>query len=231
MKDPKVLGIIPARGGSKGIKNKNIKSLCGMPLIAYSILSSFRSKHITRLIVSTDSSEIKDISESYGAEVPFMRPKKLSQDNSLSIDLVIHAIQNLKENYDYVVLLQPTTPFRKASYIDYAISTLMKNNCDTVVSMVNVGANHPSRMYTYDDDKLLPIMTEKQLMGPRQHLGNVYIRSGDIYAARTDFVLNEKKLMGGKCTPIFIDQEEAVNIDTLNDFILAEILMEKYERK
>ena len=158
-----------------------------------------------------------------------MRPEKFSRDDSLSIDLVIHALQKLKETYDYVVLLQPTTPFRKTLYIDNAIRTLIKYNCDTVVSLVNVGANHPSRMYRYKEDKLLPIMGEEQLMGPRQNLENVYIRSGDIYAAKTDFVLNKRKLMGGKCTPIFVDQKNAVNIDTINDFILAEKLMNKHK--
>ena len=225
----KVLGIIPARGGSKGIPNKNIKNLCGKPLIAYSILSSQKAKLLDRTIVSTDSQSIMNVAKEYGANVPFLRPKHLATDNALSVDVVIHSLESLYENeaieYDIVVLLQPTTPFRTSKYIDDSIRLLVESGCDSVVSFVDVRANHPARMYKITDSQIIPILDEGVSMSPRQELEKVYIRSGDIYACRKEFLLKEKKLMGGDCRPLIIDNSLSINIDTINDFFLAERLI------
>ena len=138
----KVIAIIPARAGSKGVLNKNIKSLNGKPLISYTIEEAKKSKFIDKLIVSTDSKEIADISLSQGASVPFIRPSELSTDSSLTFDVIKHTMNFLKdkdEHYDIIVLLQPTTPFRKVESIDKAILTLKKSNKYTsVVSVIEV---------------------------------------------------------------------------------------------
>ena len=129
MKNPKILAIIPARGGSKTIKNKNIISLCGKPLIAYTIVEALKSKNLSNVIVSSDNEEIISVSTKYGAEVPFRRPKKLSSDNSLSIDVIKHSVNKMEKihniTYDIVVMLQPTTPMRTSKHIDDALKKII----------------------------------------------------------------------------------------------------------
>jgi CMP-N,N'-diacetyllegionaminic acid synthase len=225
----KVLGIIPARGGSKGVPGKNIKALGGKPLIAHSIEEAKKSRFLSTLIVSTDSEEIANISKSFGAEVPFLRPQEFATDKSLSIDVVHHALKYYQEkhdeHFDYVVLLQPTTPFRTAQDIDQSLEMLDSNDCDTIVSVVDVGANHPARMYSIADQQLKSVMNEEISMMPRQDLPPVYIRSGDVYAAKIKTIQTYNSLMGKRCFPLIIPQGRAINIDTINDFQAAELLV------
>ena len=227
---PKVLGVIPARGGSKGVPKKNIKDLKGKPLISYSIEEARRSKLMDRCIVSTDSEEIAKVSKEAGGDVPFIRPNEFATDMALSVDVIKHALNFLKEQgeeYDIVVLLQPTTPFRTAEDIDKAIEKIIKTDCDSVVSMVDVGANHPARMYTLEEaDQLESVMEEGITMRPRQELPPIYIRSGDVYASKVNSVFSKNSMMGKDCRAIVIPEKRAVNIDTLLDFKMAEIIIE-----
>ena len=146
----KVLGVIPARGGSKGIPNKNIKLLNGKPLIYYSIFEGLKSKVISDLIVSTDDEKIKKIAENFGANCPFIRPSDLSNDTALAIPTIQHAtlfMEKMKKfKYDYVVMLQPTSPLRTSTDIDKAINMLIKSSSDGIISIVNVDNNHPMKM-------------------------------------------------------------------------------------
>ncbi len=226
----KVIAIIPARAGSKGVLNKNIKSLNGKPLISYTIEEAKKSKFIDKLIVSTDSKEIADISLSQGASVPFIRPSELSTDSSLTFDVIKHTMNFLKdkdEHYDIIVLLQPTTPFRKVESIDKAILTLKKSNKYTsVVSVIDVEGNHPLRMKKIEGDYLINYIEQGfENMNPRNELPKVYIRSGAIYAILTKNFYEEQSLVSNLCSPIILDKIETINIDSPLDFKFCEFIL------
>tara|TARA_B100000963_G_scaffold213021_1_gene185649 strand:- start:7564 stop:8262 length:699 start_codon:yes stop_codon:yes gene_type:complete len=228
----KVIAIIPARAGSKGVLNKNIKSLNGKPLISYTIEEAKKSKYIDKLIVSTDSQEIADISSSLGASVPFIRPSELSTDSSLTFDVIKHTMNFLKdkdEHYDIIVLLQPTTPFRKVESIDEAILSLKKSNKYTsVVSVVDVEGNHPLRMKKIEGDYLINYIDQGfENMNPRNELPKVYIRSGAIYAILTKNFYEEQSLVSNLCSPIILDKMETINIDSPLDFEFCEFMLNK----
>ena len=218
----KVIAIIPARSGSKGVIGKNIKNLKGKPLISYTIEEAKKSKLIDKLVVSTDSKEIADISLS-------------STDSSLTFDVIKHTINFFKdkgEQYDVIVLLQPTTPFRKVESIDKAILTLKNSNKYTsVVSVVDVEGNHPLRMKKIEGDFLKNYVDQGfENMNPRKELPKVYIRSGSIYAILTKNFFKENTLVSNSCSPMILDKTETINIDTMLDFKLCEfILSDDYE--
>jgi len=228
----KVLAIIPARAGSKGLKNKNIKLLNGKPLIAYTIMQAKKSELISKIVVSTDSDEIATISKQYGAEVPFIRPKEFSYDNSLTYDVVQHCIDFFNDRqdiYDIILLLQPTTPFRPFTTIDKAIEILLNDKSfDSVVSVVDVDGNHPNRMKIIKDGKLLNYVNQGfEDMRPRKELSQVYIRSGAIYAIRVQNFISEKSLVSKNCAPIIMSYEETINIDNINDFNYCEFIIKE----
>ena len=227
----KVLAVIPARGNSKGIPRKNLYPLNGKPLIVYTIEEAIKSKLLTRSIVSTDSEEIAQIAEKYGGEVPFLRPQVLSNDTASSVDVVKHAVEEMEKKegvrYDYITLLQPTTPLRISDDIDRAIQKLMLTKCDTVISMVDVGAFHPERMYRIKNDRLVSIMGEGIAMRRRQELPPIYIRSGDIYACKRNIIFNRNTMLGNDCRPLVIPSNRAINIDTLEDLLFAEYLLKQ----
>lgn len=231
----KVLAIIPAREGSKGVKNKNIKILNDKPLISYSIEEAKKANLIDKLIVSTDSNLIADISKQNGAEVPFIRPKELATDSSLTYDVVRHTVdffENKGDFFDIILLLQPTTPFRKASTIDKAISILKNQDIFTsVVSVVDVEGNHPLRMKKIENNFLVNyIDQENENMNPRKELPKVYIRSGSIYCILTSIFKKERSLVSKSCAPLILNKMETINIDTMLDFKLCElILKERHE--
>jgi len=229
--EPKILGVIPARGGSKGIPNKNLYNLNGKPLISYTIESAKQSKYLTRFIVSTDSEEIAQVAKQYSANVPFIRPAELATDKALSVDVMKHAISEMEHRdghkYDFLVMLQPTTPLRLVGLIDKVIEKLIDTGCDTVITMVDVEAYHPARMYLIENDKLSPIMDERIPMKPRQELPSVYIRSGDVYACKRNIIFENNSLIGDDCRPYIIPSETAINIDTIKDVILAEYYLKQ----
>jgi CMP-N,N'-diacetyllegionaminic acid synthase len=224
-----VLGVIPARGGSKSIPKKNVVDLCGKPLIAYTIEAALGAKLIDCCIVSTDCEEIASVAKACGAEVPFIRPAVLSSDNAGSLGVVLHALECMEHQnntvYDAVVMLQPTTPFRKATLIDEALRRLATSHLDSVVSLVDVGANHPYRMYSLDQKNELISFVEGVVdpMMARQKLPAVYIRSGDIYATRRRCLVEQKSLIGRHSGGLVIDPEYAVNIDEPIDLEMARL--------
>lgn len=226
MTKPNILGIIPARGGSKGIPKKNLYLLNGKPLINFTIEAAKKASLLTKFIVSTDSEEIAGVAKQYGADVPFIRPEELATDTVLSVDVVKHAVAEMENQgnvrYDYLVLLQPTTPLRPPGCIDEAINKLIKTGCDTVITMVDVGANHPARMYRIENDRLVSIMDEGVSMRPRQELPPIYIRSGDVYACKRNIPFEKGSLIGNDCRAVIIPPERAINIDSMRDLILAE---------
>ena len=229
-----VLGIIPARGGSKGIKYKNISYLGNKPLIQYTIDSCLKSKNLSNFIVSTDDTRIAEISKDCGAKVPFLRPKELANDNSSSFSVVKHAAEffstNFKIQYDAYMLLQPTTPFRDDNLIDNSIDKLKNNSSATsVISIVNVESNHPFRMYTLNSGEYMKslINGDYDPMEPRQNLPNIYIRSGDIYLTTFQTLFKENSLIGSLPIGIKVDPKKAINIDTQIDLEVAKAILKR----
>ena len=162
----KILGITLARGGSKGIKNKNIKLLNNKPIIYYTIREALKSKFLTSYIVSTDSKDIKIISEKYGANVPFLRPKKLSTDTSSSSDALKHAVNFMEKlnntKYDFIIEIMATNPLKNFKDIDTIINKLIKTKADTVIAMSKVTEYHPRRLKKIVNDRIVDIMKEKK---------------------------------------------------------------------
>lgn len=222
----KLLGIIPARAGSKGVPGKNTKSLGGKPLIAYTIESAKQSSLID-IIVSTDSEEIAAIALERGAAIPFMRPAELATDSAKSIDVVIHAVQEMQKQgkqYDAVVLLQPTNPFRPSGFIDKAINLFRENNCDALVSVLPVPHEYnPHWVFEPDANGYLHIATGDATIIPRrQELPKAFYRDGCIYITRTDVLLSQQSFFGKTLGYIEADPSLHVNIDTMEDWVIAE---------
>jgi CMP-N-acetylneuraminic acid synthetase len=227
----RVLGVIPARGGSKSIHLKNIVDVCGIPLIAYSIKSAVESELLEDLIISTDNLEIAKVAKEYGGKIPFIRPSELATDSASSIDVIRHALKFMENAngvvYDACMLLQPTNPLRSSSLIDLAINIFSSSRIDSVVSMVSVGAAHPYRMYSLTASGALQpfVKNLENPMLPRQELPPIYIRSGDIYLTSRNVVLNGTDLIGEKSQGLIIEPENTVNIDSEQDLVVARSLI------
>ena len=219
-----------ARSGSKGVKNKNIKLLNKKPLICYTIEQALKSKYIDNYIVSTDSEKIRKISLKSGANVPFLRPKNLSRDNTSSSDALIHAVKYtekmMKTKYDVIVELMCTNPLKKNYDIDECIKKLIKTKSDSVIAMMKVEEYHPRRLKIIKKDKIISIMSEKKESRRQDLKPNVYIRAGSIYALDRNYFIRTKKRYGSKNSrPYILPKSRSVNIDSEIDFILAKKLI------
>ena len=190
-----VLAIIPARGGSKELPQKNILPLAGKPLIVWSIEAANKSKYIDRCIVSTDDKAIADSSKKNGSEVPFMRPSKLATDVANSNDVILHALDKLGDPYDIVMVLQPTSPLRESKDIDQALEFMQQNNVSAVVSICS--SNKPLHWhFTLETDgKLKPVYEDKIIYTNRQELPLTYIPNGALYIAKTDYFRSKKNIL------------------------------------
>lgn len=227
IKDKKILAIIPARGGSKGILNKNIIDLCGKPLIAYSIEEALKTKYIDKVFVSTDSEKIKDISLNWGADVPFMRSDELSSDSAKSIDVVLHCLEyfnNVDEYYDYVILLQPTSPLRNCKDIDDALEMIINKNGSSLVSVCPVEQN-PVLMRTIENDRMNEIVNCQKDNLRRQELPEFYIFNGAIYINSVQMLYNEKAFVNENTIPYVMDKNKSIDIDEPKDIVLAEFFL------
>jgi len=226
-----ILAVIPARGGSKGVKKKNIKDLGGKPLISYTLETALSTDIISDIVVSTDDHDIADYCKKYSeVYVPFLRPKELSTDKSLSAPVVIHALNFmeafLEKKYDLVLMLQPTSPMRKPNHIKESFNILENGGFDSVVSVVDVDGYHPLRMKTISNGKLENFIDQGfEDMRPRQDLPKVYIRNGAIYLIKRESLLKNQSLVSSKCGGYIMDSCSSVNIDSKNDFLMAEILI------
>lgn len=228
-KDKKILAIIPARGGSKGIPYKNIMNINGKPLIAYSIEAAKQSKYIDYILVSTDDYKIKEVSLQYGASVPFLRPEEISNDTAKSIDVVIHGINYLEESgeeFDYVVLLQPTSPLRTSQDIDEAIEIIIKNEKESLVSVCEVAEN-PVLMRIIKDNSLQEIINFHGDNLRRQDLPTVYIFNGALYINKVSILLKDKAFVNGKTLPYIMEKEKSIDIDNKIDAKLAELILKE----
>ena len=230
-----ILAVIPARGGSKSVPRKNITKIDGRPLISYTISSALEVDRLTDIIVSTDDSEIGSISKELGVDVPFIRPPNLATDNSQSAPVIEHALKYMEKlrgfNYDAILMLQPTSPLRTSSHINEAIDLYNTEECDSVVSIVSVGGNHPLRMKKLDGNRLSNYVDQKSWnMLPRQVLPEVYIRNGAIYVTRRDVLINESSFTGSDSRAYIMPSKRSVNIDTFHDLIVArnELSLQNY---
>ena len=222
-KTGKVLALIPARGGSKGIPRKNIRNLNGKPLIGWTIETAKRCKYIDRIVVSTDDEEIADVSASLGAEVPFIRPNHLARDETPGIDPVIHAL-NFFPEVDDLLLLQPTSPLRTVIDINNIFEIRSKYDAQSAVSVVK---SRPLEwMYRLSDDKqLIPLIVDQSKGHNRQSLPSSYILNGALYLATREFILNNKTLTNTETVAYEMPVNRSIDIDTLLDWDFAEYLI------
>lgn len=229
-----VLGIIIARGGSKGIPRKNIKPLLGKPLIYYTIEAGKSSRLLDRLIVSTEDKEIADIARSYRAEVPFMRPLELALDDTPSLSVLQHAISFMEQmGYfypDIIVLLEPTAPLRRAEHIDQGIRKILDTNADSVISVCPLEKN-PYGIKRVDGDRAFNFIESDKTYTKRQDLPKLYRFNAALYITKSHIVMKENRILGDDVRVIFMAPEESVNIDLPMDFMLAEALLRQRENR
>ena len=233
---PKILAVITARGGSKGIPGKNIKLLGGKPLIAYSIAAAKKSKLITHLIVSTDDKEIAEVAKKFGGEVPFVRPKKLAGDKTPHLPVMKHAIEFMEKKlgvvFDYAVIFQPTSPFRMPEDIDGTIAKLIETGADSAVSLVAVdSAYHPLKMKKLEGYKVLPYCFPEPEGLRHQDFPKVYKRSSAVYAMRRDLLMKDNRLYGDNITGYVVPAERSIDIDTPFEWFRAEWMLENLKNK
>ena len=230
-KGMRILALIPARGGSKGIKNKNIINLCGKPLISYTIGASLASKFIDDTIVSTDSEIIAKVARDFGAETPFLRPAELASDTSKSIDTVVHALDFLRNNgrvYDCVVFLQPTQPLRTSEDIDNAIQTFYDNGRKSLVSVCDV-ENNPVLIRTIERGTLQPLLTIGSDLR-RQDMPKFYCVNGCIYINAVEEI-NCNLSQNDNVIPYCMDIKHSVDIDEISDLEYAEFLLTREKKE
>jgi len=226
---PFILGVIPARGGSKGIPKKNMRQLNGIPLIKYTFDAAFSSKMLSDFIVTTDSDEIAEYSRNNGVSVPFKRPAEFSTDQALAIPTIQHAVLTYEKikglNIDFVVMLQPTAPLRSGFDIDSSICALLDKKVDSIISVVSVKNNHPYKMKIIKEGYLKDYQETGLENPPRQQLPPVYIVNGAVYACKRDVLINQNSFKGKSCIPYIMPDERSANIDSLVDFTIAEYFL------
>lgn len=227
--DKKILAVIPARGGSKRLANKNILPLCGKSLIAWSIDEAKKSKYIDNVLVSSDSQEIIDIATSHGANTPFVRPGELALDETKSIDVVIHALEFYEdEKYDYVIVLQPTSPLRDVEDIDKAIEHLFEKKATSVIGVCEV-EHSPLWSNTLDDSLSMDNFLDDKYNNSRsQDLPPYYRINGAFYMSKVNSILKQKTFFVKENIYAYVmSQEHSVDIDTKLDFIIAKAILEE----
>jgi CMP-N,N'-diacetyllegionaminic acid synthase len=228
----KILGIIPARGGSKGIQNKNIKKLNGKPLISYTSEIALKSNLLSKVIVSTDHTDIANISKSLGLEVPFIRPDNLAYDNSSTLSVVQHALNfYIKKGieFDAVCLLQVTSPIRTIDFLENCLKTFTLKDTDSLISVLKVPHHfNPHWVFEENVSGNLSISTgEKKIITRRQDLPETFIRDGSVYIIKTSVILNDNSLYGNTINYIINPIDQHINIDTLDDWLNAEKYLQK----
>ncbi len=227
-----IVGIIPARGGSKGIPRKNLRDIAGKPLIAYTIEAARGAKLLTKVIVSTDDKEIAATATSHGAEVPILRPSELAKDNSPTIHAIQHMVRHIEDQggkVDVAVTLQPTSPLRESVDIDGAVKILLDTGADSVIS-VTAAKYSPYLMFTLNGDRLVPFFGEETKIR-RQDLPKVYSLNGAIYVTRRDTLMKGNSLYGKDVRAYVMPEERSLDVDTLLDLRIIDLLLRGIERE
>lgn len=226
-----ILGLIPARGGSKGIPHKNRKELGGKPLLQYTIEAALGSKLLDAVVFSSEDTELMNLAEEKGATVAFKRPNHLASDTAGSLQVVQHALETLAEqgkHYDAVCLLQVTTPFRTSEDIDSAISKFTASGSDSLISVQKVPHQYnPHWVFEVNNDNLKIATGEAEIVKRRQDLPDAFIRDGAIYITKSEVIIKQKSFFGATISHIELDPKRSVNIDTPEDWTKAEEIYKK----
>jgi CMP-N,N'-diacetyllegionaminic acid synthase len=225
----KVLAVIPARGGSKGLPDKNILQFNGKPLIVWTIIESKKSKYIDRVVLSSEDNHIIKIAKENDLEVPFIRPQSLSQDNTSGLDVALHTIKKIN-GFDIIVVLQPTSPLRSVHDIDNTIKKLIDENAYACVTLKE-SSKSPHWMFELDSkERILPVIKTDELITIRQKLPRTYEINGAVYVARVDWFMKNKMFINAETLAYVMPPERSVDIDSLYDFTFAEFLHNKNKR-
>ncbi len=218
-----VLGVILARGGSKGLPRKNVRDLAGKPLIAWSIEAGHDSEYLDRLILSSDDEEIMGVAEEYGCEVPFQRPAELAQDDTPSMDALLHALEQV-ESHDYVVLLQPTSPLRTADDIDETVARCHQNGGTACVTVTETD-KPPQWMYMLGEkNRLEPVMDQNEAVIRRQDASSTYALNGAVYVADAAWLREMESFLSAQTRAYVMTRERAADVDTKLDLKWCEFL-------
>lgn len=223
--EKKILAVIPARGGSKGVPRKNIRELAGKPLIAWTIEAAKKSKYIDRLILSSEDPEIIEVAKSYGCEVPFVRPIELAQDGTPGIKVVLDAFQRCP-GYTHILLLQPTSPFRTHKDIDAFIEDFNQKKINCSVS-VTTPDKHPMWSFSMTEENVLFPFFNETIPSNRQALPTAYVLNGALYLADVNWLRENKSFMTTETNGFYMSPESSMDIDTELDFKICTYLMRK----
>ena len=228
----KILAIIPARGGSKGIPMKNIAKLAGRPLIKYTIDTAKKSHRINRIAVSTNDPKIAKVAKSLGADVPFLRPKKISGDDATTYDAIKHTLDFFasNENYfpDIVVILQPTSPLRTSQMIDKSLTLLEKTNATSVISVHEI-KTHPFSSFWYDGKYMRPFRSDFSKFYQRQKYPDLYYPTGDVYTFWYSTLKKYHSIYGPRIKPLIIRNEISIDIDEKFDLFICEMVLKYWK--
>jgi len=223
--------IIPARGGSKGLPKKNVLTLGGKPMIAWTIEAALNSKYVSDVIVSTDDEEIADIAIKYGAQIPFMRPPKLATDDSIAIDTYLYTVEKLNleyhKNIEEFIILQPTSPLRTSSHIDGAIELFFNKNADSVLSFYE--NPHPTNWLKFiDENGLLQSYEKSTVLKNRQDYIKTYLPNGAIVILKYSLLNKERTYYFTRTYPFLMNHLLSIDIDSSDDFILVDCIISKH---
>jgi len=231
---PRVIAIIPARGGSKSIPRKNLKPLAGCPLLAYSIAAGLQAQSVDRVIVSTDNPEIAAVASQWGAEVPFLRPAQLAQDDTPDFPVILHALRWLQEREhdqpDVIVQLRPTSPLRPPRCVDEGVALLLQHPQADSVRAVKPAGENPYKMWRIEQGWLLPLLQTalpEAYNMPRQQLPQTYWQTGHLDVIRVASMLQKQSLTGDRVLPLLVDARYAIDIDNSEQWALVEWLLEQ----
>lgn len=232
----KYLIVIPARGGSKSVPKKNIKDFAGKPLICHTIDSLEKLKQHYDCVLTSDSREILDVATKHNLIHKLVRPNYLAEDNSLSIHVIKHALLKMQQLndciYENIIMLQPTSPLRSEKHILEAIGLYEAKNFDSLVSLVEVGGNHPFRMKRIIDSKAVNFIDQGfEDMRPRQVLPKVYIRNGALYISKKELIIEDESFIGKNCASYLMTTNDSINIDSSLDFDFAEFMYNKIKNQ
>jgi len=233
----KIIAIITARSGSKGLKNKNILNLHGKPLVAWPIEAALKSKYVDRVLVSTDDKDIAAVSVKAGAEVPFLRDKSLAKDNTPSSDVIMNVLEKIEKdkiNYEYLILLEPTSPLTTSSDIDLAFEKLEANilKYDSMISVAKTESSNPEFSLNISDDGVIKPISGKfpSDLPRRQDVRSTYFLDGSLYISKISTFLSKKSFYHENTLPFIFPYWKSFEIDTYLDFICIEAIMANIEK-
>lgn len=228
-KGKRILAIIPARGGSKGLPGKNIKELCGKPLIAWSIEHAQKSKYVDEIFVSTDSREIADVAEQFGVKVPELRPAELAVDTAPSSAFIVYTLEKYRKegnNFDYFILLEPTSPLRDAEDVDNSIAALIDTpSCESIIGVCESESEHPAYLEVINEKGLMEPYDKERRVLRRQDLPKVYFHEGSVYVSESDAYLRRRTFYHEKTLPYVVPKWKSFEVDDIVDFTIIEAIM------